>query len=605
MRNLDYGVIGNCKSAALISREGAIEWGCLPNFNSPAVFAKILDSGRGGEFGISVAPDYAITQSYLPKTNILVTTFSKGSDAFEVLDFMPRYKRGERDHHCPPDIIRYFRPICGAPVMRVRYAPRPCYGQHPVKTEVRKEYIKTLPLSGPYETVYLYSDLDLSAIAESQPVVVDRECFMLLSYNQKLSQLNLDLIELEYEKTKVYWMDWSANTQHFEHYNEEILRSALVLKLLTYQESGAILAALTTSLPEEIGAQRNWDYRYCWLRDASMTIAVLTKLKRHNIARRFMDFVLEIIPFKDEKIQIMYGINGEKKLTERILDWLDGYEASKPVRTGNAAYAQRQNDIFGVLLDAIYQYVIVFKRDTLEKREDIWTVVRTLARHLEKTWFKKDDGIWEFRTAKKHFTFSKMLSWVGMDRAMRIAEYFNMPNYVNVWNAVGRKIKDDILARGWDESLNAFTQSYGEPYLDAANLLMAHYGFLSPDDPWYVSTVRLTRERLSREGLMYRYRNPDDFGVPKSSFTICTFWLIKSLYLIGDIREARELFERVLTYRNHVGLLSEDIDFDSKCLLGNFPQAYSHLALIDTAIALNGHKDRRESIDQCEKLAAN
>ncbi|MFZ1986920.1 MAG: glycoside hydrolase family 15 protein [Desulfatitalea sp.] len=590
MRNLDYGVIGNCISAALISKDGTIEWCCLPHFNSQAVFAKILDRARGGEFGLSVDANYHIQQTYLPKTNILATTYSNGRDSFEVLDFMPRYKRSDRDYHHPPDIIRYIRCISGKPRMSVRYNPRPFFGQHPVRTEVRSEYIKTVPTAGHYETVYLYSDLDLGAIAEGQPLVVDRSCFLLLSYNQKLSDLNLDYIELEYEKTKVYWMNWSANTQRFADYNEEILRSALVLKLLTFQNSGAIMAALTTSLPEEIGAQRNWDYRYCWLRDASMTVAVLTKLKRHNIARRFMDFVLEIIPYKDEKIQIMYGINGEKKLTEKILDWLDGYEGSTPVRIGNAAHVQRQNDIFGVLLDAIYQYLTIFKRDRVENREDLWTVVRTLARHLERTWYKKDDGIWEFRTTQKHFTFSKVLSWVGMDRAMHIAEYFNMPNYAKVWGDVRAKIKADILSRGWDASINAFTQSYGEPYLDAANLLMAHYGFLAADDPKFVATVRLTRERLSRDGLMYRYRNADDFGVPKSSFTICTFWLIKSLYQIGDTEEAKELFRRVLTYRNHVGLLSEDIDFDSKQLLGNFPQAYSHLALIDTAITLSGEQ---------------
>jgi GH15 family glucan-1,4-alpha-glucosidase len=586
MRNLDYGVIGNCKSAALISKEGTIEWCCLPSFNSPAVFAKILDRERGGEFGFVTSAEYSVSQTYLPKTNVLSTVFANGPDSFEVIDFMPRYKRGDRDYHCPPDIIRYIRPLSGAPQVRIRYAPRPFFGQYPVKTELLAEFIKTLPIGGPYETVYLYSNIDLVTLIEERPLTIDRAYFMLLSYNQKLTKLDLDFIELELEKTKVYWMDWSARTQRFDKYNEEILRSALVLKLLTYQNSGAILAALTTSLPEEIGGERNWDYRYCWLRDASMTIAVLTKLKRHHIARRFMDFLLAIIPYKDEKIQIMYGIHGEKRLTEKILDWLEGYEYSKPVRIGNAAHVQRQNDIYGVLIDAIYQYLVIFKHDASDNLEELWTVVRTLARHLERTWFKKDDSIWEFRTTQKHFTFSKMLGWVGMDRAMRIAAYFNRDDYVKRWEEVRRKSKADILARGWDPSLEAFTQAYGEPYMDAANLLMAHYGFIEADDPKYIGTVLKTRERLCRDGLMYRYRTADDFGVPKSSFTICTFWFIKSLYMIGKTEEAEEMFDRVLSYRNHVGLLSEDIEFDSKRLLGNFPQAYSHLALIDTAITL-------------------
>ena len=597
MKNLDYGVIGNCRTAALVDAQGAIVWCCLPGFDATAVFAAILDPERGGEFAIKVDDDYTIRQAYQPKTNILVTTFSKGEDSFEVLDFMPRYRGRQHSYHCPPDIIRYIRPRSGRPVFRVRYRPRPCFGQYAVKTEVRRAYIKTGTLKGSYESVYLYSDLDLDAIAASDEITLDKPCYLLLSYNQKLSDLHLDHIQLEYQRTKVYWMSWSANTQRFSRYNDEIHRSALVLKLLACQKSGAILAALTTSLPEEIGAERNWDYRFCWLRDASMTITVLTKLGHYNAARRFLNFILDILPFKDEKIQIMYGINGEKRLTERILGWLEGYEGSRPVRVGNAAYTQKQNDIFGVLLDAIFQYLTIFKRESVENREDLWTVVRTLARHVEKSWQQKDAGIWEFRTNKKHFTFSKMLSWVAMDRAMRIAAYFDKPDYVAVWERMGRKIKANILARGWDEKLGAFTQAYGEPHLDAANLLMEHYGFIEATDPRYIGTVRLTRKQLSRDGLMYRYRNADDFGVPSSSFTVCTFWLIKSLYKIGDKQEARELFDRVLSYSNHVGLLSEDIDFSTKRLLGNFPQAYSHLALIDTAITFC---EGEASNDDCE-----
>ena len=584
MDTMNYGVIGNGISAALIDARGTIVWCCLPKFDSQAIFAKILDPERGGEFSILVDGDYGIHQAYQNRTNILVTVFNKGADKFEVVDFMPRYHGQNNTYHCPPDIIRYIRPIAGHPAIRIRYAPRPCFGQYEVKTEIRDEYIKTGTQKGAYESVYLYSDLDLEAVGTSHEIVLDKPCYLLLSYNQKLTDLTPDYIELEYQKTKVYWMNWSANTQRFPEYNQEILRSALVLKLLAYQKSGAILAALTTSLPEEIGAERNWDYRYCWLRDASMTIAVLTKLGHYTAARRFLSFILDIIPFKNEKVQIMYGINGEKRLTERVLGWLNGYEGSQPVRIGNAAYNQKQNDIFGVLLDVILQYLTIFKREAVENREDLWTVVRTLARNVEKTWHQKDAGIWEFRTNKKHFTFSKVLSWVAMDRAMRIADYFDKKDYVAVWRRIGEKIRANILSKGWDARLGAFTQAYGEAHLDAANLLMEHYGFIQANDPKFVSTVRLTYEKLSRDGLMYRYRNADDFGVPKSSFTVCTFWLIKSLFKIGDKREAHKLFDQVLSYSNHVGLLSEDIDFESKRLLGNFPQAYSHLALIDTAI---------------------
>jgi GH15 family glucan-1,4-alpha-glucosidase len=590
MKNLNYGVIGNCTSAALISQDGCIEWYCLPSFDSPSVFAKILDRKRGGEFGIQVSSDYKIRQEYIPKTNVLATTFSRKNDKFELIDFMPRYKNDSGNYHHPPDIIRYVRHISGKPEFRIAYKPRPCFGRYDVKTEVRREYIKTGTLKGSYESVYLYSDLDLGMIADNKLFTIRKDCYLLLSYNQKLMDLDLDTIQLEYEKTRVYWLNWSANTQRFPRYNDAINRSALVLKMLSYQKSGAILAAITTSLPEALGDIRNWDYRYCWLRDASMCVAVLTKLGHYKVAKRFLDFILDIIPYKDEKIQIVYGINGQKNLRERELDFLNGYENSKPVRIGNAAFSQKQNDIFGVLLDAIYQCLGTFKREFVEKKEDIWTVVRTLARHVENNWMKKDRGIWEFRSWKSHFTFSKLLSWVAMDRAMKIAKYFGMDNYVLVWSAFREKIKNDIHKRGWNSEIKAFVQAYGETHLDAANLLMAHYGFIRADDPKFVSTVQLTKEKLSKDGLMYRYLNEDDFGKPRSSFTVCTFWLIKALYNIGEEKQAEEMFQNVLSCGNHLGLLSEDIDFETRRLLGNFPQAYSHLALIDAALTL-GRED--------------
>lgn len=588
MENLNYGLIGNCSSAALVSQAGSIEWCCLPHFDSPSIFAAILDQHKGGKFSLRVSPDYKITQHYLPRTNILVTTFSRKRDKFELLDFMPRYRRESGIYHCPPDIIRYIRHISGKPEVIFDYDPQPAYAQHKVRQEIRTTYIKHVTDKGPYESVYLYSDIDYQHLANGDPITITRDCYLLISYNQKLVDLNTDAISLEYEKTRVYWLDWSAKTRRFPKYNDEINRSALVLKLLAFQKTGAILAAVTTSLPEEIGAVRNWDYRYCWLRDASMNIAVLTKLGHYKVAKNFLDFILDIIPYKEEKIQIMYGINRQKKLTEKNLDHLNGYENSKPVRIGNAAFSQKQNDIFGVLLDVIYQYLMIFKHSVVENREDLWTVTRTLARHVENNWKKKDHGIWEYRGSKKHFVFSKVLCWVAMDRAMKIAQHFSMQNYVRVWRGMREKIKMDIYKQGWNPDAGTFVQAYGDPDLDAANLLMAHYGFIAPDDPKYIATVVQTQRQLSRDGLMYRYRNPDDFGEPKSSFTVCTFWMIKSLYKIGKQKEAEKLFKKTLSYCNHVGLLSEDIEFESKRLLGNFPQGYSHLALIDAAIALSG-----------------
>ncbi len=597
MDNLNYGVIGNCKSAALISKTGCIEWACLPDFDSPSFFARLLDINRGGEFGIEVDGNYDIIQSYIPKTNILKTTYVKGPDCFEVHDFMPRYHTANSPIHCPPDIIRYVRHISGRPQCRILYRPRPCYGQYDTKTEVRKEYIKTGSINGSYESIYLYSDLPLPDIADSKTLTIDCDGYFLVSYNQKLVNLDIDWIQLEYEKTRVYWLEWSAKTPKFHHYNDAINRSLLVLKLLAYQNSGAILAAVTTSLPETIGEERNWDYRFCWLRDASMTIATLTRMNHYNVARRFMDYIINMISFKDEKIQIMYGIRGQRKLTERILSFLDGYEGSRPVRIGNAAYTQKQNDIYGVLLDSIHLYLTNFKRGIIDIQEDLWTITRSLARHVEHNWYRTDMGIWEFRTRKKHFTFSKILSWVAMDRAVKIAQLFQKQAYIEVWTKMRQKIKRDILAKGWSEKIQAFTQSYGDEQLDAANLLMEYYGFIDPADPRFVSTVLKTQEKLCRDGLMYRYINEDDFGKPSSAFTCCTFWMIRSLIAIGRRDEAVAMFEEILQYRNHVGLFSEDIDFESKRLLGNFPQGYSHLALINAATCIIGKEKTDKIVD--------
>ena len=586
MNNLDYGIIGNCKSAALVSRHGSIDWCCLPDFGSSSVFAKILDSEKGGFFSIEPVGRYKIQQKYLEKTNILITEYSRGENAFQVCDFMPRYKTDEGDYHCPSDIIRFIRHLRGKPSFRINFQPRPAYAQHESLTVLTKEFIKAMTSRGPYESVYLYSDLPFEKIVNSKPITIQQDCFLLLSYNQKLFKPDIDWIRLEFQRTKVYWLGWVSKTQVLTHYQKEVERSSLVLKLLTYQKTGAILAAVTTSLPEVIGDVRNWDYRYCWLRDSSMTISILSRLGHYNVAKRFLQFILDIIPFKDEKIQIMYSINHRRHLKEKELPWLSGYEDSKPVRIGNAAVRQKQNDIYGVVLDVIYESLTIFN-ESLNNKEELWTVVRTLTRHVKNNWKKLDSSIWEFRTEQKHFTFSKILCWVGMDRATRIAEFFQKQDDAKDYAYWRDLIKADILKKGRNPQTNALTQFYSGTSMDASNLLAQHYGFLSRKDPVYVDTVLQTFEKLSRDGLMYRYNSPDDFGLPKSSFTICTFWMIKSLYLIGREQQAIEMFEQVLKYSNHLGLFSEDICFDTKRLLGNFPQGYSHIALIDAALTIS------------------
>ena len=588
MDNLNYAIIGNCRSAALISEHGSIDWCCLPYFNSSSVFAKILDQEKGGSFEILVNESYSVKQSYIRTTNIVSTIFRSGEDCFEVVDFMPRYLNNG-GYYNPAEIVRYFKYISGNPVFRIKYDPKVEYARFHVKLYAEEEYIKCYTTEGDYDSLYLYTDFDKECILESKEIALKQDAFILISYDQKLLTQTLDKQYLKLQKTKVYWLEWANKLVNYTAYNSEIIRSALVLKLLSYDKTGAVLAAVTTSLPEKVGEERNWDYRFCWIRDASMVIKVMSSLGHLNTVKRFMRFIIDIIPDKDEKIQIMYGINREKKLEEETLDHLSGYLGSRPVRIGNAAYMQKQNDIYGILVDVIYQQFTEFNI-SIEDSESLWTIVRSIVRIVASTWNIPDKGIWEFRTEERHFTFSKVLCWVAIDRAVKIAEFIHKDKYVQEWKPLADEIRQEILDKAWNEKVGAFTQSYDSDYLDASTLLMEPYGFISAKDHRYIQTVKATEKELSIDGLMYRYKNKDDFGLPGSSFTICTFWLINALHAIGDRKKARKMFERLLSYSNHVGLFSEDIDFKTKRLLGNFPQAYSHLALIETAINLGKGK---------------
>ena len=586
MNNLDYGIIGNCRSAALVSKQGSIDWCCLPEFDSSSVFAHLLDDNIGGRFSYIVDDSYEIEQYYLRNTCILITRFSNGMDVFEVRDFMPRYHKSNNKYHSPPEIIRFVKYISGFPSFKVVYNPKLEYAKTDTVTYIKHDFIVSLTDKEKFDTVFLYSNFNKEAIMEGSEIPFREDGFFLMGYNEKLFKPDLDAIILEYERTKVYWLNWMENTPNYQRYNDEIARSAMTLKLLSYDKTGAILAAATTSLPETIGEVRNWDYRFCWIRDASMVVSVVAQLGHKRMAQRYLQFIVDLIPDKDEKLQIMYGINKEKKLTEEILDHLKGYQDSKPVRIGNAAYKQQQNDIYGILMDVIHHQLVTFQTD-VENGEELWSITKGIVWVVNKHWKEPDKGIWEFRTEDRHFTFSKVLCWVAVDRALKVAELLGKKSKTAKWSLLEEEIRMDILDNAWSDEAQAFTQSYGSNELDASVLLMGRYGFIDPKSEKFVSTVHAIERELSNDGLLYRYKNQDDFGLPSSSFTICTFWYINSLILIGEVQKANKMFKRLLSYSNHVGLFSEDIDFKSKRLLGNFPQAYSHLALIETAINLS------------------
>lgn len=583
MGNLDYGAIGNCRSAALVSAKGSIDWLCFPDFDSPSVFAKILDKEKGGSLSFEVEAGCKISQQYKAHTNILSTLFETEEWAFEVVDFMPRYKIEDfNDHFLPPELYRLLRVKRGVPQLKVCYDPKLNYASLDVVHKDGPKYIKSVAINDERETIYLYSDLDYTSILQKKSITLTNDSFLLVSYNQKLIPVDIKRVELEYQRTRVYWLNWTNRSRKFTQYNDSIERSMLVLKLMSYQRTGAVLAALTTSIPETIGEVRNWDYRFCWMRDASMSIKTLLSLGHRGAAKRFMDYIHSILKSKGDRFQIMYGIRGERELIEFQLEYLSGFQNSRPVRIGNAAYSQKQSDSVGYLMDVIYQYYLYFP-GTLDEIEDMWEVVKNIVKTVYEDWKLPDNGIWEIRGKSSHFVLSKVMCWVALDRAVRIAELLNETGYAEKWRKEADRIRVDVHQKGWKDSIQSFSQTYENEDLDASLLLMEGYGFIDATDERYIKTVAAIQKDLRRNGLLYRYINHDDFGLPSSAFTICTFWMIRALFVTGNTQEARALFDTMLSYANHVGLFSEDLDFETKAQLGNFPQAYSHLALIETA----------------------
>ena len=583
MDHFKYGAVGNCRSAALISDKGSIDWFCFPDFDSPSIFAKLLDDVKGGCFAFKVDEHYSVSQKYIEHTNILSTSYNSIEGGFEVLDFMPLYRIDQQnDYFQPPEIYRLLRLKHGNPRFRIDYSPALNYAKDKVVQLIGPEYVKSYSVQNEIDTVYLYSGLDFEKILNGEEFELLHDEFLLLSNNQKLIKIDQIRVELELQRTKVYWMNWSNRSKKYTMYDELIERSILVLKLMSYHRSGAVLAALTTSLPESAGDVRNWDYRFCWLRDASMSIETLLHVGHQGTAKRFMNFIKNILKSKSDTFQIMYGIRGERILTELELDHLSGYQNSRPVRVGNDAYNQIQNDSFGYLMDVIYQYYRYFP-GTLDEIEDMFEVVKNIVKTVMDNWQKPDNGIWEIRGEKKHFVFSKMMCWVAMDRAVSIAKLLYKDVFTIRWQEEADAIKLDVMTNGWKEEIQSFSQTYENNDLDSSLLLLETYGFISPEDERYRKTVEAVYKSLNNKGLMYRYNIDDDFGLPTSAFTICSFWMVRALFVIGKKEEAKKLFDELISYSNNLGLFSEDLDFETKSQLGNFPQAYSHLALINTA----------------------
>ena len=580
----DYAVIGNCETLALIGRDGSMDWLCLPRFDSPACFAALLGEPKHGRWLIGPASgDAQATRRYCDDTLVLETVFRTPSGAACLIDFMARREGG-----C--DIVRLVRGVQGDVAMRMELVTRFDYGSI-VPWVSRQGDGRLRFIAGPDR---LLLDTNVSTRGEGFRTLAEftvsagQEASFILNWSPSFTPAPPPLRGADaLRQVHGFWSDWATAHKPCNDYADAALRSLLTLKALAHWTTGGIVAAGTTSLPEKAGGSRNWDYRYCWLRDATFTLLALISAGFLDEARAWHQWLLRAVAGSPDDVQTMYGVAGERRLDEHEISWLPGYQGAKPVRVGNAAVRQLQLDVYGEVLDAFY----VARHAGLAPDADSWALEQALVSHLEAIWREPDEGIWEVRGGPRHFTPSKVMAWVAFDRAVRSIEEFGLEGPLEHWRLVRSAVHEGVCRDGFDAKQNAFVQSFGATELDASLLLMPLVGFLPPDDERVRGTVAAIERRLIRNGLVLRYdtgAGTDGLPEGEGAFLACTFWLADNYALLGRHQEARALFERLLTLRNDVGLLAEEYDPVHKRQLGNFPQAFSHLALINTAHNLAG-----------------
>ncbi|CAA9456816.1 MAG: Glucoamylase [uncultured Rubrobacteraceae bacterium] len=592
----DYGIIGDMHSLALVGMDGSIDWLCFPHFDSPSVFAAILDDEKGGRFKVSPAfESFTTKQLYWPDTNVLVTRFFLHHGVGEVIDYMP--VDDPEDGHWRHQLIRRVRVVRGEVTFRMECSPAFDYAreEHETNLVAGGACFRSSRLSLGLATHVPLEQRGSGVVAEFTLREEQRAVFELQEIEAGYG-FDVSLWEQEeemlFERTVEYWRRWLLKCTYKGRWREMVYRSALALKLLTYEPTGAIVAAPTCSLPETLGGGRNWDYRYTWLRDAAFTLYGLLRIGFTEEAARFMDWLESRCECSnpDGSLQLMYGIDGQSDLTEETLDHLEGYHGSRPVRIGNDASHQLQLDIYGELMDAVYLY----NKHGGPISYDLWTRLRTLINWVCDNWRREDEGIWETRGGRKHFVYSKLMCWVALDRGLRLAEKRSFPADRERWLKVRDEIYEEIMERGWNEEHQTFVQAYDDDTLDASNLVMPLVFFLSAKDPRMLSTLEAINRSpgeggLVSNGLVYRYdveKSPDGLKGEEGTFSLCTFWLVEALTRAGRVEEARLIFEQMLSYANHLGLYAEEIGPGGEAL-GNFPQAFTHLTLISAAFNLD------------------
>jgi len=577
----DYALIGDCRSAALVARGGSIDWLCWPRFDSEACFAALLGTPDNGRWLVAPRDEARITRRYRPNTLILETQFETADGAATVVDFMPF-------HDGQSEIVRIVHGTRGSLTMHTELILRFGYGA--IVPWVSKLEDGTLrAIAGP-DMVLLRSPVhvkgkDMTTVGEFT-ISRGETIPFILTYERSHMPLPAAIDPTaSLEATEKFWKQWSAKCRPAGEWSDAVRRSVITLKALTYQPTGGIVAAPTTSLPERIGGERNWDYRYCWLRDATLTLLGAMHAGYYEEAEAWREWLLRAVAGSPHQLQIMYGIRGERRLTEWIAEWLPGYEKSVPVRIGNAAHNQLQLDVFGEIMDTHHQA----RRGGLITNESGWDAQLKFLEHLTKIWRQPDHGMWEMRGLPQHFTYSKVMAWVAFDRSIKSAETFGLEGPVDTWCKLRDEICADVCERGFSQKLGTFVQAYGSDQLDANLLLLPCVGFLPVSDPRIEKTVSAIERRLLRDGFIMRYSTEEvEDALPpgEGAFLACSFWLVDVYILQERLDEAEQLFRRLIGLANDVGLLSEEFDPRSKRLVGNFPQAFSHLALMNSAYNL-------------------
>ena len=579
LRIEDYALIGDCETAALVGADGSIDWLCWPRFDSDACFSALLGTPEHGRWLVApVDTDVLTTRAYRDETLILETRFETADGAVLLIDFMP-----PRSGHS--NLVRLVRGERGQLAMRTELAVRFGYGAR-VPWVHRQEDGTLRAIAGADQAVLRTSvplrGEDLKTVGEFTIAEGETVAFTLTYAPSHLPPPDPAEPDAALEATESLWSEWSARARLEEGpWRNAVMRSLITLKALTYTPTGGIVAAATTSLPETLGGTCNWDYRFCWLRDATLSLLALMNAGYYEEAGAWREWLLRAVAGVPAQAQIMYSITGDNRLTEWEIDWLPGYEGAKPVRIGNGAHGQVQIDVYGEVMDALYQA----QRGGMASSADAWALQQAFLAHLAEIWREPDRGIWESRRPPRHFTFSKVMAWVAFDRGVKIIKEFGLEGPVERWSEIAKEIHDDICANGYDAEMGSFVQSYGSKWLDGSLLLILTTGFLPLDDPRIEGTVRAVEGRLLQDGFVMRHDPAEvETGLAQEgAFLACSFWLADAMVLLGREKEGGRLFDRLLALCNDVGLLSEEYDVPTKRLVGNFPQAFSHIALVNTA----------------------